>query len=35
MRAIQLDGYKKGEVKVALRQVDMPQVGDNDVLVKV
>lgn len=35
MRAIQIDGYKKGEVKVALRQVDMPQVGDNDVLVKV
>lgn len=35
MRAIQIDGYKTGDVKVALSQVDMPQVGDNDVLVKV
>ena len=35
MKAIQIDGYKKGEIKVTLREVDMPQVGDHDILVKV
>ena len=35
MKAIQIDGYKKGDVKVALRDIEMPKVGDNDLLVKV
>nr|WP_314519547.1 NADP-dependent oxidoreductase [uncultured Prevotella sp.] len=35
MKAIQIDGYKKGPVNVVLRDVDMPTVGENDVLVKV
>ena len=35
MKAIQIDGYKKDEIKVTLREVDMPQVGDHDILVKV
>lgn len=35
MKAIQIDGYKKGDVKVALRDIEMPKVGNNDLLVKV
>ena len=35
MKAIQIDGYKKGDVKVALRDIEIPKVGDNDLLVKV
>lgn len=35
MKAIQIDGYKKGDVKVALRDIEMPKVGDNDLLIKV
>ena len=35
MKAIQIDGYQKGGVKVALRDVEMPHVGARDILVKV
>ena len=35
MKAIQIDGYQKGDVKVALRDVEMPHVGARDILVKV
>ena len=35
MKAIQIDRYEKGQVNVVLRNIDMPAVGDSDVLVKV
>ena len=33
MKAIQIDRYEKGQVNVVLRNIDMPAVGDSDVLV--
>ena len=35
MKAIQIDGYKKGAIEVALREIDMPHVGARDLLVRV
>lgn len=35
MKAVQIDNYQKGNVKVALRDVEIPAIGNNDVLVSV
>ena len=35
MKAIQIDGYKQGEVQVALREIELPHVGARDLLVRV
>lgn len=35
MKAIQIDNYQRGNVKVALREVEMPATGSGDVLVRV
>jgi hypothetical protein len=35
MKAIQIDKYRKGNVKVMLRDVEIPAIGEHDVLVSV
>lgn len=35
MKAIQINSYNKGQVKVVLRDTNIPSMGDSDVLVKV
>ena len=35
MKAIQIDRYQKGNVKVALREIAVPEIGTKDLLVRV
>lgn len=34
MQSVQINSYQKGQVRVALREIDIPEVGNRDVLVK-